>query len=249
MHTTSAPRRHARPPWTLYFVATCFIMVQHMACSTDTGSGQTHTNTPTTGDTSGGGADAASDTGSSEDVSGDEDTGEVVEDTGEGVEGEPTRIVSVTEVTAGHLTTSLSCAMCHDADPSEEAMRDAAGRDVSPYELWRSSMKANSARDPFFLAVLSVERARNPEHAEAIEGVCMTCHAPLAVADAKAAGEAPRIDTLTEAGTRASLGADGASCVACHAITEEGLGTPESFSGGYTLAEGGETLTSSSIPG
>ncbi len=116
-------------------------------------------------------------------------------------------------------------------------MRDAAGRDISPIALWQSSMKANAARDPFFRATLSAERARFTEHATAIEDKCLTCHAPLAALDARLDGTLARVDDLANPTQRGLLGADGVSCTACHGIASQQLGAPETWSGQHRYGD------------
>ncbi len=55
------------------------------------------------------------------------------------------------------------------AGPDGEASIDpATGHDVNVVNDWRSSMMANSARDPFFRAKLDHEVLVNPGHADAI---------------------------------------------------------------------------------
>ncbi len=148
--------------------------------------------------------------------------------------------IGSTRVQANGLATSQVCADCHSNDNSSAAMRDSAGRAIAPFDLWQSSMKANSARDPFFRAVLSAEVYRNPQLAGAIEGTCLRCHAPMAAVAAKRDGESVRFADIQTTDTRGSLGIDGASCVACHAMTDQGFGTEASYGGGYVLNADGE---------
>ena len=77
--------------------------------------------------------------------------------------------------------TSGRCAGCHGRDLLGQASIDpATGHDVNVVNDWRSSIMANSARDPFYLAKLDHEMLVNPGHAEAIGTKCLSCHAPLA---------------------------------------------------------------------
>jgi len=169
----------------------------------------------------------ASDT---DDAAGPEDT-TVVDGEDVSLNAEPFHVIAAGTVNDGLRTTSAVCATCHTVDPGATAMRDSAGRDVSPIALWQSSMKANSARDPFFRATLSAERARLPEHASAIEGTCLTCHAPLATLDARTDGALARVDDLATTTKRGLLGADGVSCTACHGIASERLSEAQTWSG------------------
>jgi hypothetical protein len=77
--------------------------------------------------------------------------------------------------------TAGKCAGCHGHDPDGIAMVDDSGNDVNVTGDWRSTMMANSARDPFFRAKLEHEVLVNPGHQGAIEGKCLSCHAPLAM--------------------------------------------------------------------
>ncbi len=165
-----------------------------------------------------------------DDAAGAEDT-TVVDGDDVSLNAEPFHVIAAGSVNVGLTTTSAVCATCHTVDPGATAMRDSAGRDISPIALWQSSMKANSARDPFFRATLSAERARLPEYASAIEGKCLTCHAPLATLDARKDGALARVDDLASPTRRGLLGADGVSCTACHGIASERLGEAETWSG------------------
>ena len=106
---------------------------------------------------------------------------------------------------------------------------------------WRASMMANSSRDPYWHAAVRRETIDHPEHAAAIEDECSICHMPMARPRAGALGLEGRVfanlprsgggDTL-----EAQLAADGVSCTVCHQISDERLGTPESFGGGFVMA-------------
>ena len=85
------------------------------------------------------------------------------------------------------------------------------------------------------------ETIDHPEHAATIEDECSICHMPMARTRAGALGLEGRVfanlprsgggDTL-----EAQLAADGVSCTVCHQISDERLGTPESFGGGFVMA-------------
>lgn len=134
------------------------------------------------------------------------------------------------------VATSHRCAMCHSASESADAMRDAAGNSVAPYDLWRSTMMANSARDPFWRAVMSVEVAATPAAEDAIVSKCLRCHTPLAdqigLDDHGTGSLAHALDCEGELGDHAR---DGVSCTICHGISGARLGTDESFSGEFLL--------------
>ena len=76
--------------------------------------------------------------------------------------------------TQGPFTGAAACAMCHDG------IVDAAGRSVSIFSAWSSTMMANAARDPFWKAKLESEQTRNPEHTSIVNETCTRCHAPMA---------------------------------------------------------------------
>lgn len=115
---------------------------------------------------------------------------------------------------SSYFWTSGRCAGCHGRDLLGLASIDPAnGQDVNVVDDWRSTLMANSARDPFFRAKLEHEVLVNPAHADAISNKCLSCHAPLAVFEEKLTGR-PR---FTEAMVDTSvLASDGVSCLACH---------------------------------
>ena len=69
---------------------------------------------------------------------------------------------------------SSRCAVCH------ELLLDSAGNDMSIPGHWRSTMMANAAKDPLWLAKVSSEVKRNPGLKKVIEEKCATCHMPMA---------------------------------------------------------------------
>ena len=73
------------------------------------------------------------------------------------------------ETEAGEFHSSQACELCHLAESGSDALTDAAGRDISPVTLWSSTMMANSARDPYYLAAFSHEHAANPQGEEVID--------------------------------------------------------------------------------
>lgn len=122
---------------------------------------------------------------------------------------------------------SSQCGICHAASPGARALRDATGATVAPFDLWRSSMMANAARDPFWRAVVSAEVAATPSRKSDIEAKCIRCHAPMA-AELK-------MDALTENTPAAHLARDGVSCTVCHQILPDGMGEATSFTGGFKI--------------
>ena len=133
------------------------------------------------------------------------------------------------------FTGSGKCAGCHSKDPNflasipgqiYPAIPMPYAWDVNPTDMWRSSIMANSAKDPFWRAKVAHEVAINPGHQGAIEDKCTSCHAPLG----NFAAEHDGIDQYTmEMLVSDSLALDGVSCVACHQLSEDSTGF--SFSG------------------
>ena len=113
----------------------------------------------------------------------------------------------------------------------------AEGEDVSIGTSWQSTIMANSARDPYFYASVRRETTDHPAKAAEIQHECAACHLPVAQKRAHAEGRLASI--LSPAGTHdatdARLARDGVSCTVCHQIAEDGLGTPSSFNGNFSL--------------
>jgi len=129
-----------------------------------------------------------------------------------------------------------SCSLCHAKSEFATAMRDGSGRSVAPFDLWRSTMMANAARDPFWRAVMSAEIAAAPAAKELIAHECMKCHAPLAAQIGFADhGTNDPLHALECEGELGELARDGVSCTICHGMAPDGLGTPESFTADYEL--------------
>ena len=124
------------------------------------------------------------------------------------------------------------CATCHTQ------MVDQAGVDVSFDAVWRSTMMANAARDPYWQATVRSEVLTNPEYEEIIEDTCATCHMPMARFTDHTEEIAGEI--LDEGFADADhplhpIAMDGVSCTLCHQIQPEGFGEPESFHGHFVI--------------
>lgn len=138
-------------------------------------------------------------------------------------------------VTTPLFNAAGTCSMCH-ADNGGPAMKDAAGRNVSPLSLWRTSMMALSGRDPYFFAALSHEIAENPGAKDVIESTCTRCHAPEAAVTLAAENKHISLTELIEDTNNISaLGREGVGCTLCHQIQPENLGSPQSFTGNYQI--------------
>jgi hypothetical protein len=127
------------------------------------------------------------------------------------------------------FVTSDHCIACHSN------LRTASGDDVSIGFDWRSTMMANSARDPYWHAGVRREVTDHPTAQAAIEDKCSTCHMPMMRFDAAAAGGRGQVFANLPAAEHA-LAADGVSCTVCHQIAAAGLGEHESFDGGFRIA-------------
>ena len=133
-----------------------------------------------------------------------------------------------------HFETSDRCVACHNG------LSTAAGEDISIGVHWRTSMMANSARDPYWMASVRRETIDHQHAAISIEDECTICHMPMMRYEAKLAariGDAfahlpPDPDKLSD-----RLADDGVSCTVCHQIASGNLGTPDSFVGGFTIDE------------
>ena len=143
------------------------------------------------------------------------------------------------------FTHSDNCLACHNTLLSPD------GEDVSIGATWRSTMMANSARDPYWQAGVRRETIDHPKRSADIQNECSACHMPMAQKIAHAAGGKGEVFThLPIAGPSGSelqrLASDGISCTVCHQIAPDRLGTRESFNANFTLlptrADGTRTI-------
>ena len=134
------------------------------------------------------------------------------------------------------VATSETCTLCHAESVNAMAMRDSKGNTIAPFDLWQSTMMANSARDPFWRAVMSAEMAATPNAKDAIAAKCLKCHTPLAdqvgLDDHGTDDPLHALDCDGELGTMAM---DGVSCTICHGMSPDGLGTDASFTAGFKI--------------
>ena len=68
---------------------------------------------------------------------------------------------------------SDNCVACHNN------LSNGAGEDVSIGAFWRSTMMANSSRDPYWQASVRRETIDHPMHSAAIQDECSACHMPM----------------------------------------------------------------------
>ncbi|MCB9170525.1 MAG: hypothetical protein H6597_01455 [Flavobacteriales bacterium] len=112
-----------------------------------------------------------------------------------------------------YFVTAGRCAGCHGGDSLGFASVDSTGRDVNVADDWRSTMMANSARDPFFRAKMEHEGSVNPAQRTAIENKCTSCHAPLGMHEERMLGNPPFNGAMLDTSV---IGQDGVSCLSCH---------------------------------
>jgi hypothetical protein len=133
------------------------------------------------------------------------------------------------------FTASENCVACHNN------LATSSGEDVSIGSTWRSTMMANSARDPYWQASVRRETIDHPTRAAEIQDECAACHMPMSRRITREAGglgevfahlqpHAPKSQSLDK------LALDGVSCTVCHQIAREKLGTRESFNANFAIA-------------
>ena len=113
---------------------------------------------------------------------------------------------------------SSNCIACH------QGMKDTLGNDVAINTEWQSSIMANAARDPYYLASVRMETLESPQLSEAIEEKCAICHAPMARLSNDAKGESTHMfgdqGIIVAEHPLFNLAVDGVSCTVCHQIPE-----------------------------
>jgi hypothetical protein len=145
------------------------------------------------------------------------------------------------------FTTSLHCMACHSN------VKAANGDDISIGWNWRSTIMANSSRDPYWQAGIRRETMDHPAIKSAIEDNCSTCHMPMQRFQARVEGGRGEVlryldpihngsamiepEAILEdaANPKATLAADGVSCTVCHQIRPDNFGQESSFDGGFIV--------------
>ncbi len=131
--------------------------------------------------------------------------------------------------------TSHGCMACHNG------LTTSSGEDVSIGSLWRASMMANSARDPYWQASVRREVLDHPERRAEIEDACATCHMPMMRYQARVDGGAGEVFAHLPIANgdkdAKALAADGVSCTLCHQMANQQLGAPATFNGAFTVDE------------
>ncbi len=146
--------------------------------------------------------------------------------------GEGFAAAPLTQVRDRFFSGSGVCAICHTG------LSDESGADVSIDRMWRGTMMANAARDPYWQASVRSEILENPDLRQTIEDKCATCHMPMARYTVAADGEKGSVfgeGFLDPGNPLHELAMDGVSCTLCHQIQAEGLGLSGSYSGGFSI--------------
>ena len=134
------------------------------------------------------------------------------------------------------FVTSDQCIACHSNITGLD------GTDVSIGHVWRGSVMAHSARDPYWQASVRREVTDHPYARAEIEDTCSTCHMPMARVLAKENGGLGEVFAHLEAARqgdeRAMLALDGVSCTTCHQIRPDNFGEESSFDGNFVIRSG-----------
>ncbi len=126
---------------------------------------------------------------------------------------------------------SGNCADCHTGNGDVLSLN---GVDISPPTYWRSTMMANSSKDPLWRAMVSEEVNEFPALKDTIETLCTKCHAPMGYTEAVYEGHS----FYSIAELRADpLANDGVSCSVCHQINPVNFGMQSSYSGNYVITD------------
>jgi hypothetical protein len=132
------------------------------------------------------------------------------------------------------FTTSDNCIACHNVLVTPQ------GEDVSIGATWRSTMMANSGRDPYWQAGVRRETIDHPMHSAAIQDECAECHMPMSTQISRASGGKGEVFAhlpfnMNNGTELQKFAADSISCTVCHQISNERLGTRESFNGEFVM--------------
>ncbi|MEO7254129.1 MAG: hypothetical protein ABIZ64_07815 [Casimicrobium sp.] len=116
-------------------------------------------------------------------------------------------------------------------------------KNFSPFGEWGASMMGLAARDPVFQAQRESETLTYPSVKNEIDNACYTCHGVMGkrqLSIDKPGALFTHQNFLASSGPDAKYGAlarDGVSCLACHRMTPEGLGTQASFTGQFKVTD------------
>ncbi|HEY0098034.1 MAG TPA: hypothetical protein VGB76_03670 [Pyrinomonadaceae bacterium] len=165
--------------------------------------------------------------------------------------------------------TSNQCIGCHDAtqnnatmpnmiyqqiytnipaSPSPTPSPQELDLNLSPYSEWRSSLMGLSGRDPVFYSQLETELNLYPGIKDQIVNTCLSCHGVMGQRQLTLDTQKPfefKLEYLDRFGAQpfakyGALARDGVSCAVCHHISNEGLGTPATYTGKFNLGKADE---------
>ena len=134
--------------------------------------------------------------------------------------------------TAPEFRTSDRCVACHNG------MKTKAGEDFSIGLDWRSSIMANSSRDPYWQASVRRETLDHPESSAVIQDECSHCHMPIVEYQARVQDKKAELFSrlpFNQDNKGNAEAADGVSCSVCHQISKKNLGTRASFVGNFVI--------------
>ena len=144
----------------------------------------------------------------------------------------------------GFLTSS-QCLGCHGASGENMALQYGPYGNkpvnLSPYTEWRASLMGLSGRDPIFHAQLESEKTLYPSQASFFDNTCYRCHGVMGQRQVESDKGQPFKHDMVYAlpdepdGKYGALARDGVSCSACHRISKDDLGKPETFTGKFKL--------------
>jgi len=124
---------------------------------------------------------------------------------------------------------------CHKSDVTTMTFNS---EDISPVTQWKHSVMAQAFNDPYWQAAVEDEVESFPHLSGFIEDTCNKCHAPVGSIHAHQTDTSLldadgyyRFDTAS----LENHAREGVSCTLCHQIGAGNLGTPESFSGGFSI--------------
>jgi hypothetical protein len=136
------------------------------------------------------------------------------------------------DLSGAAFQTSDRCFVCHEGASLPSGTQVTIGTD------WRSSVMANSSRDPYWQASVRRESLDHPGSQPAVEDECSVCHMPIARYHSHLRGKGGEVFAhlpLTAQRPADKEAADGVSCSVCHQISPDNLGTPASFTGGFAV--------------
>lgn len=139
----------------------------------------------------------------------------------------------------GAFTNAAKCGeACHKSGATTTTMTF-NGEDISPGTQWQHSVMAQAFNDPYWQAAVEDEVESFPHLTGFIEDTCTTCHAPMGRTHAHQTNTGLDIDGYYRLDTARTedLSREGVSCTLCHQIASVDLGTENSFSGKFTIAD------------